>query len=168
MNRLETINTLPIEIAQLLGNDIQLQQLLTEDDNRLSKENFQKLNLNDLLKNEYISFTPVIDNNITNNSRNTFLIINLEEINFENRNDNASITGAIFVGTDKQHALLSENRLRLLEIILRIYNLLDNYKFSISGVVNINYATFVSFSEYVFGYKIVFNVTEQEVRKAEI
>ena len=27
MNRLETINTLPIEIAQLLGNDTQLQQL---------------------------------------------------------------------------------------------------------------------------------------------
>ena len=59
MNRLETINTLPIEIAQLLGNDTQLQQLLIEDDNRLSKENFQKLNLNELLKNFKDSEDPI-------------------------------------------------------------------------------------------------------------
>lgn len=167
MEKLKTIKSLPFEIAQLLGDDVKLQQLLVDDNNNLSN-NFEKWNLSDLLEKEYISFAPVIDNNIKNNTRNTFLIINLEEIDFVSRDDNMVVSGAIFIGTDKQHSMLSGSRLRLVEMISQIYDLLNDYKFSAAGTVNMKYATFVNFSEYVFGYKIVFKVVEQEIRKAEI
>lgn len=167
MEKLKTIKSLPFEIAQLLGDDVELQQLLVDDNNNLSN-NFEKWNLSDLLEKEYISFAPVVDNNIKNNTRNTFLIINLEEIDFVSRDDNMVVSGAIFIGTDKQHSMLSGSRLRLVEMISQIYDLLNNYKFSAAGTVNMEYATFVNFSEYVFGYKIVFKVVEQEIRKAEI
>lgn len=168
MKKLETINQLPKEIAVKLGSNTQLQRLLVDDDNTFADE-FTPLTLQELLEKEYISFAPIIDNNIRDSFRNTFLIINLEEIDFSDNDNNTSVSGAIFIGTDKQHAMLINNRLRLLELIKEVYSTLNNWKASTAGTINLQYATFVNFSEYVFGYKIVFKVVEQEnVRKAEI
>ena len=167
MKNLDTIKKIPMDIAVTLASNSKLQQLLVDDSNKLS-DNFKPYSINQLLEIGFISFTPVIDNNIQDNTRNSFLIINLDEINFADRDDNLSVNGAIFIGTDRQHALLDGNTLRLLEIIDEVLKTLNHKKLSASGEIQLNYATFVSYSEQVFGYKIMFNINEQTTRKAEI
>lgn len=167
MKTLDTIKKIPMDIAVALAQNKKLQQLLIDDSNEFA-DDFTPYSINQLLQDEYISFTPVIDNNIQNANKNSFLVINLDEINFSNRDENIAVAGTIFIGTDKQHALLKNNSLRLVEMIDEILRSLDNKKISTSGTIEMRYATFVSYSEYVFGYKIMFAVLEQETRRAEI
>ena len=64
-------------------NSRKLQKLLVVDSNHIDLsvlDDFTNLSANELLEQEYISFTPILDENITNSKRNTFLIINLDEI----------------------------------------------------------------------------------------
>lgn len=167
MRALDSIKRMPMEIAVALAGNTRLQQLLVDDKNELAN-NFTPYSINDLLKHEYISFTPVFDNNIKNNKKNTFLIINIEMIEFDDMEGNTRISGDIFIGTDRQNAILKNNTSRLLEIVDEIYKTLQDKKLSAAGAINVDYANFISYSEYVFGYKISFKVMEQETRKAEI
>lgn len=173
MKQLGKIKDLPFEIAIKLSQNARLQQLLVDDSNQyiaddVNDTNTELIDINDLLRDEYISFSPVVDNNITNSTRNTFLIVNLDEIDFVSSEDNMAVSGAIFIGTDKQHAVLKNNRLRLVEMMDEILKSLDGAKLSVAGQINLQYSTFVSYSNYVFGYKIVFRIAEQETRRAMI
>ena len=167
MSALETIKKIPMEIVVLLASNLELQQLLVSSNNDPDSWT-NTYDINTLLNQEYISFTPVVDQNISTNNKNTFIIVNLDEIDFSRQDNNVLATGVIFIGTDKQHAVLKNNKLRLLEMIDEIFQTLDKKKLSTSGEINMQYATFVSYSEYVFGYKITFNIAEQESRKVEI
>lgn len=167
MSALETIKKIPMEIVVLLASNLKLQQLLVSSSNDPDSW-MNTYDINTLLSQEYISFTPVVDQNISTNNKNTFVIVNLDEIDFSRQDNNLLATGVIFIGTDKQHAVLKNNKLRLLEMIDEIFQTLDRKKLSTSGEINMQYATFVSYSEYVFGYKITFNIAEQESRKVEI
>ena len=164
MSSLENIQKLPLEIAVLLSKNEKLQHLLVNSSNNIEDE-FTPVSINELLENNYISFTPVVSNNLQDTYRNTFLIINLEEIVFGRNN---LIKGVIFIGTDTQHCILTNNKVRTLEMVAEIYDIINNQKVSSAGEIQINYARFVSYSEYLNGYKIVFEVKEQTVRKAEI
>lgn len=177
MKNLKNIKIIPREMLEEIvnpDNEIskKLQQLLVIDDNNINfteLDNFTTLTANELLEQEYISFTPVLDENITNSTRNTFLIINLDEINFSNWEDNLSVTGAIFIGTNREHAVINNKNLRLLEMIDLLLDLFNNKKLSAAGTISMNYASFVTYSEYTFGYKIVFKIQDQSnTRKAEI
>lgn len=168
MQALDNLNKIPMEVSLLLSRNKYLQQLLVDPSNVLNENAFNKLTVNELLEKEAISFTPVIDNNITNVHNSSFLIINIEEIDLVNRDENINARCAIWIGTDKQHNILSDNKIRTLELVKEIIKTLDGQKLSGAGVIEIDYATFTSYSPYVFGYKIVFNIKEQEIRKAEI
>jgi hypothetical protein len=50
-----------------------------------------------------MSIVPIIDDNITNNSRNTFLIVHIEGIDAYGRENNIEISGNIFIGTNLDH-----------------------------------------------------------------
>lgn len=177
MKNLKNIKIIPREMLEEIVNpdnetSKKLQQLLIVDDNNINfteLDNFTTLTANELLEQEYISFTPVLDENITNSTRNTFLIINLDEINFSNWENNLSVTGAIFIGTNREHAVINNKNLRLLEMIDLLLDLFNNKKLSAAGTISMNYASFVTYSEYTFGYKIVFKIQDQSnTRKAEI
>ena len=173
MKQLGKIKELPFEIAIKLSQNARLQQLLVDDSNQyivddVNDTNTELIDVNELLRDEYISFSPVVDNNITNSTRNTFLIINLDEIDFVSSEDNMAVSGTIFIGTDKQHAVLNNNRLRLVEMTDEILKSLHGEKLSVAGQIDLQYSTFISYSNYVFGYKIVFRIAEQETRKAMI
>ena len=167
MSALETIKKIPMEIVVLLASNLKLQQLLVSSNNDPSSWT-NTYDINTLLNQEYISITPVVDQNISTNNKNAFAIVNLDEIDFSRQDNNILASGTIFIGTDKQHAVLKNNKLRLLEMIDEIFQTLDRKKLSTSGEIDLQYATFISYSEYVFGYKITFTVTEQESRKVEI
>ena len=177
MKNLKNIKIIPREMLEEIVNpdnetSKKLQQLLVVDDNNINfteLDSFTTLTANELLEQEYISFTPVLDENITNSTRNTFLIINLDEINFSNWENNLSVTGAIFIGTNREHAVINNKNLRLLEMIDLLLDLFNNKKLSAAGTISMSYASFVTYSEYTFGYKIVFKIQDQSnTRKAEI
>lgn len=173
MKQLGKIKDLPLEIAVKLSQNARLQQLLVDDTNQyipedISDDETNLLDIDQLFKDEYISFSPVVDNNITNTTRNTFLIINLDEIDFVSGEDNMNVSGAIFIGTDKQHAVLHNNKLRLIEMIDEVLKSLHDEKLSVAGQIKLDYATFVSYSNYIFGYKIIFQIVEQDTKKAMI
>jgi hypothetical protein len=50
-----------------------------------------------------MSIAPIVDDNITNNSRNTFLIVHLEDIDTYGQEGNIQVGGTIFIGTNKEH-----------------------------------------------------------------
>lgn len=177
MKNLKNIKIIPKEMLEEIvnpdnENSRKLQKLLVVDSNYIDLsvlDDFANLSANELLEQEYISFTPILDENITNSKRNTFLIINLDEIDFSNWEDNMSVTGAIFIGTNRDHAVINNKDLRLLEMVDLLLSLFQNKKLSAAGIISMNYASFVTYSEYTFGYKISFKVQDQSnVRKAEI
>lgn len=177
MKQLTNIKKIPREMLELLVNSdidlsVKIQKLLLVDDNNIdlnTLDDFQLLSANELLAQEYVSLTPVLDENITNSTRNTFLIINLDEIDFSNWEDNTSVTGAIFIGTNREHAVINNQDLRLLEMVDLLLQLFDGYKLSAAGSITMDYASFITYSQYCFGYKIMFKVQDQSnVRKAEI
>ena len=114
-----------------------------------------------------ITFSFAKDN-ITNNSRNTFLITHIDDIRTYGRENNIEVYGNIFIGTNKDHYWLQGNRLRLLEMIDEIIKTLDDKKFSVAGTLHITSATHVVYSKQSLGYRISFNISEQENRKAEL
>lgn len=177
MKNLRNIKIIPREMLEEIvnpDNDIskKIQKLLIVDDNNLDLsilDDFTTLSANELLEQGYVGFTPMLDENITNTKRNTFLIVNLDEIDFSNWEDNLSVSGAIFIGTNRDNAVINNKNLRLLELIDLLLELFHNKKLSASGTISMKYASFVTYSEYTFGYKIAFKVYDQNnIRKAEI
>lgn len=177
MKTLDNIKLIPQEILLEIANSdnensMRLQKLLIVDDNNLDLtvlNDFVSLTNNELLQSEYISLTPVLDDNITNIHRNNFLLINIDEIDFSNWEDNTDVTGCFFIGTDREHAIINHKDSRLLEMIDCLVKIFDNRKLSTAGSISMQYASFVSYSTYKFGYKIVFKIKDQSnIRKAEI
>jgi hypothetical protein len=92
MKNLRNIKIIPREMLEEIvnpDNDIskKIQKLLIVDNNNLdlsTLDDFTSLSANELLEQGYVGFTPMLDENITNTKRNTFLIINLDEIDFSN------------------------------------------------------------------------------------
>lgn len=169
MKSLGKIKQLPCEIIQLLSTNETLQRLLLIDtDDVFNTQNFKMCDWTKLLETDYMSIRPIVDDGITNNSRNTFLIVHLDDIDSYNWEDNIEISGSIFVGTNYEHVWLKGNKLRLLEIIDEIMKTLDGCKFSVAGKMLIYRASSVVYSNKSFGYRVSFKIKEQENRKAEL
>lgn len=177
MKTLANVKLIPQELLLELTNvenplSLKLQKLLVVDDNILDlsrTDDFTPLSENDLLSSEYISFTPITDNNTTNTMRNSFIIINIDEIDFSNWEDNTRISGAFFIGTSRDRAIINHKESRLLEIVDCLMQMFDGYKLSAAGKISMEYASFIVYSEQTFGYKIVFRLSDQtSIRKAEI
>lgn len=169
MKELGKIKMLPCEIVKILANNIRLQKLLISDSQELpTDDEFEIKNWDQLIEEDYMSICPVIDDNITNNLRNSFLITHIEDIDTYGIEDNLEISGVIWVGTNKEHVWLKGNKLRLLEMVDEVIQSLDGQKCSVAGKITIIRASSVTYSKSSFGYRITFRITEQENRKAEL
>lgn len=169
MKTLGKIKNLPCDIIQVLATNTRLQKLLLIDTNNIDDvSDFEPLKWSTLIETEYMSIAPIIDGNITNNSRNTFLITHIDDINTYGWRDNIEIGGSIFVGTNLEHVWLSGNKLRLLELVDEVMKSLDGYKFAVAGKLSIYQATSVVYANKSFGYRIFFKISEQENKGVEL
>ena len=169
MKTLGKIKNLPQEIVQTLSLNENLQRLLLVDtQDPLGDSTFKMLSWDKLIETNYMSIVPVIDNNIINTSRNSFLIVHLEDIDMYGWEDNTSVNGVVWIGTDAEHCWIKGNKLRLLEMIDEIVKSLDGQKFSVAGKASVTRASSIAYSKTVFGYRIAFKITDQENRKAEL
>ena len=174
--KLKNLKKVPFEIVEKLiitpyaskyaARDTILQLLF--DDSASVNTEVSNETIDYLIAKNYIGFYPATESGIKDNDRNTFLIINLEDFSLQNADNNVSASGAIYITTDKSHALLENKKLRLLELADAIDTMLDGEKLSSAGQIRIISINYVVFSDFRCGYRINFRINDQQQRKAEL
>lgn len=164
MEKLANIKKAVKEIALLLSLDDQLKCLLI---NEKDTDNIPTFTVNDLLKNEYISMYPPIESGIQKIDRHTFIVILIDSINLMN-SENSRANISVYVSTDSEHIGWAQNQNRLLEMCDRVIDVLDEKKLSSAGQINITSINHVMLSEFRAAYRLNLNLTDIQVRKAEI
>ena len=175
--KLRNLKKAPFEIAERLiitdkkekfeARDNILKLLFHDNSSALSQE-VSSTTVEFLIQENYIGFYPAIESGIKDVDRNTFLIINLEDFTFQNMDYNTGVSGAIYITTDKEHCLLDNKKLRLLELVDSIETMLEGEKLSSAGQIQVISANYVVFSDFRCGYRINFRISDQTTRKAEL
>ena len=167
--KLKNIKKAPFEIATLLAADKDIVRLLCDD---RASVLIDKVDINktveDLIKEKYIGFYPATEVGIKDIDRNTFIIINIEDMSLRSNDNNISVNGTIYLTTDYSHALLENNTLRLIELADAIDSLLENQKLTSAGKIQLSSVSYVVFSDFRSGYRINFRFNDQPTRKAEL
>ena len=167
--RLKNIKKAPFEIATVLATNENIVRLLCDDRPSVL---IDKININttteELIQKKYIGFYPATESGIQDIDRNTFIIINIEDMSLRSADNNISVSGAIYITTDIAHSLLDNNAIRLLELIDEIEATLENQKLTSAGKVQLNSVNYVVFSDFRSGYRINFRFNDQATRKAEL
>ena len=167
--KLKNLKNAPIEIASTLAsNEIIVRLIYDDEPSVLLNPKTISLSTEELINQNYIGFYPATETGINSIDRNTFIIINLEDFNLQNTDSNTGCTGAIYITTDKAHCLLSNNKLRLLELVDEIETTLENKKLSAAGKIQLTSVNYVVFSDFRCGYRINFRIYDQSNRKAEL
>ena len=167
--KLKNLKNAPIEIASTLASNETIVRLIYDDEpSVLLNTQTISLSTEELINKNYIGFYPATETGINSIDRNTFIIINLEDFNLQNTDSNTGCTGAIYITTDKAHCILSNNKLRLLELIDEIETTLENKKLSAAGKIQLTSVNYVVFSDFRCGYRINFRISDQSNRKAEL
>ena len=167
--KLKNLKNAPIEIASILASNGTIVRLIYDDEpSVLLNKKTISLSIEELINQNYIGFYPATETGINSIDRNTFIIINLEDFNLQNTDGNTGCTGAIYITTDKAHCLLSNNKLRLLELVDEIETTLENKKLSAAGKIQLTSVNYVVFSDFRCGYRINFRISDHSNRKAEL
>lgn len=167
MGKLANINKSVLQIGQLLAQNSKIASLLYYDTPDALEQDID-ISLNQLINDKYITVYPPVETAIKDITRNTFLIILLDNINLRYTDNNKSANITIYVSTDADHILLENNKNRLLELNDLIVETLDNKKLSSAGQIMISSISHVMLNEFRAGYRISLSLTDQEIRKAEI
>lgn len=165
MSKLENFERAMFEILKRVSLNENIQRLLVLDGKDALTTNFSPLSFQQLLKDQYLSVSPSLENGIQNMERNSFLIITYEDFDFEEVEGNIVAKGSIYIGTHNQHILLNNNKHRLLQLLDCIYDTLNGFKTTVSGAVSISRALRLNYSEYVSGFDIQFELREQPTKK---
>lgn len=168
MKSLKNINKAVFEIVTLLLQNDNIKKLLFWDSADALSLEVPDISIQRYIDDKYIWLYPAVETGIQNFERNTFLIVNLEEINLRSMDANTSASGAIYVTTDAKHSLLDNNQLRLLVLADEVRQSLDNHKLSAAGELQINSIRQQMISEFRSAYRISFSLSDQSTRKAEI
>ena len=167
--KLSKLKEVPFQIAQVLVENENIVRLLYCDNSSvLTTQEQVSVGINELIEQNYIGFYPATETGISNIERNTFIIINLEDVNLHNSDSNVGASGAIYITTDKAHCTLDGGKLRLLELADEIDTTLDGQKLSVAGQLRLNSINYVVFSDFRSGYRINFRIYDQQARKAEL
>lgn len=167
--KLSKLKEIPYQIAQVLADNENIVRLLYCDSaSVLTTQEEISISVNQLIEENYIGFYPATETGINNIERNTFIIINLEDINLHNSDSNVGASGAIYITTDKSHSVLNNGKLRLLELADEIDTTLEGQKFSTAGQLRLSSVNYVVFSDFRSGYRINFRIYDQQARKAEL
>ena len=168
MTTLKNIKKAPLEMGQLLANNNKLCNLLYLDIPSALEETSISHSLNDLINDHYITIYPPVETAIKDNTRNSFLIILLDNVNLQVADNNTRANFVVYVTTDVDHILLNNNKNRLLEMCDEVIKTLNGVKLSSAGIVQVSSIAHVMLSEFRAGYRISLSLTDQASRKAEI
>ena len=166
--RLKYLKQIPYQIAEHLAANSKIVNLIYNDNPSVLTDGDVVKSMQELIQENYIGFYPATETGISTINRNTFIVINCEDFNLKAQDNNVTVTGSIYVTTDKAHALLDQGRLRLLELIDEIDSCLDNEKFIAAGKIQLTTVHYVVFSDFRSGYRIHFRINDQPIRKAEL
>lgn len=166
--KLRHIKKAPFEIAKQLAQDNKVVNLIFNDNKTALVDSDVVVSISELIEKNYIGFYPATESGINLIDRNTFIIINMEDINLQADDNNIRATGAIYVTTDKDHCLLENNSLRLLELVDAIESCLEGEKISAAGKIQLSSVNYVVFSDFRSGYRINFRINDQQSRRAEL
>ena len=164
---LKNIKKVPLEIATILAQDVLIKKLLIIDNADALSEEAPDKDLNDLLKEHYISMEPPVENRIEQYDRNTFVSILVDSVT-NNTDENVRANITIYVSTNMDHLMLTNNKNRLLELTDRIGQLLQDRKLSASGKVSISSMSHVMLSEFHSAYRMTFAVVDQQKKDGDI
>ena len=166
MKNLRNIKKVPFEIGQLLANNKRFCSFLIDDTNNPGEVSMSFV---ELLNEKYITiYPPVEDGAIEQYNRNTYAIILLDSISTADSNANIGVSGNIYITTDVNHILLTENRNRLLEMADEVLQTLDNAKLTSAGEIHINHISHTMITTFRAGYRISFTLSDQQIERAEI
>lgn len=110
----------------------------------------------------YITLFPIMEKGVKEYSRNTYIQITLPvlDLDTEGNGDNLFAGIIITVVTDKEHYVLNNNHLRLFELCNRIIALVDDFKGSPAGKLDIIKMEGIIFDTEVYGYNLKVMVTD--------
>ena len=165
----KNIKKLPLELSRLFSQDEIIQRLLVLDSTDALTAEFAPLTFQELMDNKYISISPLNETGIKEMGRNTFIVINVATNTvFDSKDNNDTFTGSIFICSDLDHLILDKHNLRLMELQSEIVNIIHEEKFSCSGQLKVTSSSALSYADYLFGYKIEFNITDQPSKGADL
>lgn len=165
----KNIKKLPLELSRLFAQDEKIQRLLVADSKDALTVTFTPLTFQQIMEDRYINISPLNETGIKEIGRNTFIIINvITNGQIEKQDNNNYFNGVIFICSDLDHLILDNYNLRLLELMSEIVDITDNQKFSCSGNLQITGVDNVSYSNYLFGYKISFKISDQPSKGADL
>lgn len=166
--KLSSLKRVPLEIAQSLAENKKIVNLIYNDSPTVLTDKDVEISMQKLIEDDYIGFYPATESGINDIDRNTFIIINLEDFSFQQRDFNTGVNGVIYITTNKARSLLDKNRLRILELADEIEGTLENCKLSAAGKITILSMHYVVFSDFRCGYRINFRLNDQQSRRAEL
>lgn len=165
----KNIKKLPLELSRLFSQNEIIQRLLVVDSIDALSIDFTPLTFKQLMDNKYISISPLSETGIKEMGRNTFMVINVAtDVTLDKKDNNNLFSGSIFICSDLDHLVLENHNLRLMELESEIVDLIDGTKFSCSGQLEVLSSTAISYSNYLFGYKIEFQISDQPSKGADL
>lgn len=165
----KNIKKLPLELSRLFSQNEIIQRLLVDDTVDALTSTFTPLTFKQLMDDKYISIIPLNETGIKEMGRNTFMVINVGTSTVLSKKDNNNVfTGTIFICSDLDHLMLKDHMLRLFELQSEIIDIIDGTKFSCSGELDVLSSTAISYSNYLFGYKIEFQISDQPSKGADL
>jgi len=165
----KNIKKLPLELSRLFSQNEIIQRLLVVDSIDALSIDFTPLTFKQLMDNKYISISPLSETGIKEMGRNTFMVINVAtDVTLDKKDNNNLFSGSIFICSDLDHLVLKDHNLRLMELESEIVDLIDGTKFSCSGQLEVLSSTAISYSNYLFGYKIEFQISDQPSKGADL
>ena len=168
MKSLINIKKAPLEIAKLLADDTIIKQLVYIDTNNPFTGDVSEVDMNKMLTEHYISFDPPVENRIEEYQRNTFISILIDSVSLYGSEDNIPTTLVIYVSTNADHLIITDNKNRLLELADRVIKILDGKKLSASGSLYINSLQHVMLSEFHSGYRIACRISDLRHKEGDI
>lgn len=154
------IQTTMFEIKAALLNNGDIRKLLYYDIPEALEADVTP-SINDLTKDannkdlHYITLFPIMEKGIVEYGRNTYIMITLPLIDLDTDEDNNIYPGITVTAiTDSEHYMLSNDRLRLLEICNRVIKILDNQKFTVAGKLEVIQLKEIVFNEQIYGYTL--------------
>lgn len=102
----------------------------------------------------YIFLAPVMESGITDFKRNTYIMLDVPNLDTDSTDGDKSIMGMIYITpvTTYKYWMLNDNKMRLFEIADRVLKDIDDKKFSPSGKSSVMSIERVLIDKQLYGY----------------
>lgn len=149
---LRNFSKLFVEYKTILLNDETIRKLLFYDTpDALKREAPTKEAVDG-----YIFVAPVMESGITDFKRNTYIMLDVPNLDLDDTDGDGSVMGMIYITpvTTYKYWMLDDNKMRLFEIAERVLADIDDQKFSPSGKSTVMSMERVLIDKQLYGYAI--------------